>query len=169
MNAESLLALERLELIIDVDATRGAADPFKLSAALLNLAGTRRLNLLSRIAAANLTEGDRAGASVICRGCRDRLERWHRAGCRYLDGLLPDTLPDSGAGTGPYISDAIRLQLKTAYGFVGGVAGAFTDDRTEHLAQLAPQAAGIAVANPAWHYPQDLLNAIAADYSTLQA
>ena len=169
MNSQALLALERLQLITSVDSTRTVSDPFRLTAALLSLVTARQQQLWSRIQAAGLAEGDRAGASVVCRTSLTRLERWHRCGLRFLDGLLPADVPDNSTGTGPHIPDHVRLQLQTAYGFDGGVAGIFTDDRTEALASLAAVAVNVPVANPLWHYPQDLRDVISADFALLQA
>ena len=66
-NAVSLLGLETLELALNVDTNRLPADSFKLSAGLLAVVTTRRTGLAAALAAASLAEGDRAGASTICR------------------------------------------------------------------------------------------------------
>ena len=168
-NAVSLLGLETLELALNVDTSRLVADSFKLPAALLGVATGRRTGLATALAAASLAEGDRAGASTTCRNSLTRLERWHRAGLRYLDGLIPDAVPIVGLVSGPHISDATRLQLMESYGFSGGVAGDFDDARREELGRLAPLAASISVPNVSWHYSPSLLAVIAGDYATLQA
>ena len=121
------------------------------------------------IGAASLAEGDRAGASAICRACADALEKAHRVGKNFIDGLLPDFIPVAVAGDPPHISNAKRLQLHERYGFAGGVIGEFDDARKEDLARQAPIAAATAVDNPAWVYPQPLLDFIAGHYATLHA
>ena len=118
---------------------------------------------------ASLAEGDRAGASGICRACLAALEKGHRAGKSFFDGLLPEFVPVAVAGDPPHISDAKRLQLHDRYGFAGGVIGNFDDARTEDLARQAAIASLLAVDNPAWVYPQPLLDFIAGHYATLQA
>ena len=166
-NQAALLAVETAQLIVAVDTTRGASDPYKLPAALATLVGIRRTALEAAISAAALAEGDRAGASLTCRDCLTRLEDLHRVGFRYLAGLLPDSV--EAIFNGPHISDAVRLQVKEYYGFTSGEVGDFTDDRREEMGRLAPLAAGQTVANPAWHYPEDLVSAIGSAYITLNA
>ena len=165
----ALIALEKLELMASVQAGRAAADPFFLNTPLLTLLGTRKAMLVAVIGAASLAEGDRAGASAVCRACFDVLENAHRTGKAYLDGLMPEFVPVAAAGDPPHISDALRLQQHNRYGFESGELGRFDDARTEELARLAPIAATTGVANPAWHYPQVLLDFIAGHHSTLQA
>ena len=43
------------------------------------------------------------------------------------------------------------------------------DARTESMAAQVTAAAGVGVANPAWHYPQDLRDAVTNEHSLLQA
>lgn len=168
-NQRSLEALEKLELIAAVQATRTPTDAFSLTTALFNLVHSRKSTLAAVISAASLAEGDRAGASAICRACLDTLAVGHRAGINYLAGLLPASIPVVTAGDPPHISEPLRLQQYERYGFESGEVGRFTDARIEEMARLAPVAAATAVDNPAWHYPQALLDFIAGHYATLQA
>ena len=165
----ALEALEIMELMASVQATRSGNDPFFLSTTLFNLLHARKSTLAAFLGAASLAEGDRAGASAICRACLETLEKSHRAGKNFIDGLLPDFVPVAVAGDPPHISDAKRLQLHEHYGFASGVIGDFDDARKEALARQAPIAAAVAVDNPAWAYPQPLLDFIATHYAMLQA
>ena len=168
-NQRALAALEILELAGNAQALRSQNDPFFLTITLSNLLQSRRSTLAAVIGAASLAEGDRAGASAICRACLETLEKGHRAGKNFIDGLLPDFVPVAVAGDPPHLSDAMRLMLHERYGFEGGVIGEFDDARKEALARQAPIAAGVTVDNPAWVYPQPLLDFIAGHYATLQA
>ena len=162
----SLETIETLELILAVDTARAAGDPFKLPNAgpttLRPLVQARASALKAACGATALASGDEAGAQMAFRGAVDLLERCHRAGYRWLAGYLPDFIPDLGTGMGVYMSDAVREQLLTAYGFEGGIVGIFTDERVLDMARQAPIAAGVAVANTSWHYPADMLVFIAA-------
>ena len=169
MNLRALLALERLDLAFAVDSGRAGGDPFKFNGTLQGLVNGRRIDLATKLAASSLAEGDRAGASLTCRMCFERLEVLERAGFRYLDGLLPDSIADLALGNGPFIADPVRLQIMESYGYEGGIAGVFTDARTEALAKQAAIAGLLVRGNPNWNYPADLLSAIAISLSTLEA
>lgn len=165
----ALAALEKMQLAVFVQGLRSPADPFFLNASLFNALQTRLNTLAATISAASLAEGDRAGSSAICRASLDALQSAHRAGKAYIDGLLPEFVPVAAAGDPPHISEALRLQQHERYGFAGGELGRLDDARTEEMARLAPMAAVTPVANPAWHYPQTLLDFMAGHYATLQA
>ena len=164
----ALEALETLQLAVNLNVTRPPADPFLFAPAFANTAQTRMMALSSAIMAASFAEGDRAGASGICRACLDALEKTHRAGWWFLSGLLPEFIPVP-AGDPPNISDSVRLQQFERYGFPSGEVGEMNDARTEEMARISGSAATTGVANPAWHYPQVLLDFISTHYQILQA
>ncbi len=64
----ALEALETLQLAVNLNVTRPPSDPFLFTPAFANTAQTRMMALSSAIMAASFAEGDRAGASGICRG-----------------------------------------------------------------------------------------------------
>lgn len=149
-NEASLAEIETAELIIAVDAGRAPTDAFKLPAYLLALGIARLADLRTKDAATLISEGGRVGGQINVRAALDTLNGLLHDGYNFIKGI------------GSYsITAADRATVFTAYGWVGGELGDFSDARIESLARQAADATP-GIANPAHRYPQELLDRIAA-------
>ncbi len=156
-NEASLAEIETAELILAVDAGRVVTDTFKLPAYLLALVVARLADLRTKDAATLITEGGRVGGQINVRTALDT-----------LNGLLHDAY-NFIKGIGSYsITAAERATVFTAYGWVGGELGEFSDARIESLARQAADATP-GIANAAHRYPQALLDLIAAQLVIVNA
>lgn len=143
---ESLAEIETAELILAVDDTRPATDPFKLPAYLRALVVARLADLRAKDAATLITEGGRGGGQIHVRAALDTLNTLLHDGCNFIKGIGSYAIPA-----------AQRAAVFTAYGWVGGELGGFTDARIEALARQAADATP-GIANPAHWYPPALLD-----------
>ncbi|MEN9576845.1 MAG: hypothetical protein RL514_4700 [Verrucomicrobiota bacterium] len=149
-NEASLAEIETAELILDVDDGRVPTDTFKLPTYLRTLVVTRLADLRTKDAATLITEGGRAGAQINVRTALDTLNVLLHDGYNFIKGI------------GSYaITAADRAAVFTAYGWVSGELGEFTDARIESLARQAADATP-GIANAAHRYPTALLDLIAA-------
>ena len=117
--------IESAELIIAVDDTRTAEDPFKLSTALRTLVEERLATLKSGTASVSLTEGGRRQASGDLRTALDGLETLLHDGYRFIAGIPSFE-----------ITAAERLEVFIAYGWAKGELGEFP--AATYLTELYP-------------------------------
>lgn len=149
-NEASLAEIETAELIIAVDAGRVVTDTFKLPAYLLALVIARLADLRAKDAATLVTESGRVGGQINVRTALDTLNVLLHDGYNFIKALPSYS-----------ITVADRATVFTAYGWVSGELGEFSDARIESLARQAADATP-AIANPAHRYPTALLDLIAA-------
>jgi len=154
-NEASLAEIETAELIIAVDAGRAPTDTFKLPAYLLALVIARLADLRTKDAATLISEGGRVGGQINVRTALDTLNGLLHDGYNFIKGIASYS-----------ITAADRATVFTAYGWVGGELGDFSDARIESLARQAADATP-GIANPAHRYPQALLDLIAAQLTIL--
>ena len=67
------------------------------------------------------------------------------------------------------MSAAQRIHMMEVYLFGGGEVGDFTDLRILDMARQVPTALNLAMPNPAWHYPQPLVDHIALQLATAES
>ncbi len=146
----SLAEIETAELILAVDDTRAATDPFKLLPSLRTLVEVRLADLRTKDAATLITEGGREGAQINVRTALDTLTLLLHDGYNFIKGIPSFS-----------ITAAQRATVFTSYGWVGGELGDLNDARVESLAKQAADATPT-ITNPAHKYPQELLDLIAA-------
>ncbi len=154
-NEASLAEIETAELILAVDAGRAPAEAFKLPAYLLALVIARLADLRTKDAATLTTEGGRVGGQINVRTALDSLNVLLHDGYNFIKGLPSYS-----------ISAADRATVFTAYGWVSGELGEFSDTRSESLARQAADATP-GIANVAHRYPTALLDLIAAQLTIL--
>jgi hypothetical protein len=143
-NEQSLAALAQLQLVQTVDDDRATGDVFKLPAWLRGQVDADFTALDAADNATALTESDRAGTSGAARDALTKLQEFLRDGYRHIDAIRTSA-----------ITDAQRLVVFTAYGWVGGMLGRFGDARVIGLTRLGVKAKpGL---QPAWLYPADLI------------
>ena len=150
------------KLVVSVDATRPANDPYKLPAALLALLETGITELESDDSGTHAAEGDRAESSATVRGALEKIEAALRAGHAGIGALLSDSLLPGG------ISHATRLATYTTYGWAQGELGRFPDDRLLVLGELALQG-GTTIATPAHRYAPGLVTLIRSQLDLIEA
>ncbi len=143
-----LTAIETGELIRQVDNSRAAGAPFKLTPDLRALTEGRLAVAKSKNAATSISAGDAAGASVQVQAAVGKLREALRDGFNHIKGIPSDD-----------ISPAQRVQAFTHYGWEGSKLGALTSaTRINHLADLA-QAGASSVLLMA-RYPSSVMNKI---------
>ncbi len=141
------------KLVVSVDATRQATDPFKLSPALLDLLESGITDLEHGDGGTHAAEGERVQSSAAVRGALDKIEAALRAGYAGISAIVGDSLLPGG------ISDASRLATFTTYGWEKGELGRFTDERVLVLGELAIQGENT-ITNAAWRYAPALVTLI---------
>jgi hypothetical protein len=142
--------IETAELILQVDAPRPAADPFKLPAALQTLVTNRLGDCKGKNAALTVLEGSTLGASQQKQQALDRLNELLHNGYNHIGSIASDD-----------ISEAERIQVYTAYGWDQGQIGDMTSaSRIEALANLAATTTADATVPAAGKYPATLVTRI---------
>ncbi len=154
---QSLEEIETAELILAVDDARAAGDPFKLTALMRALVVARLTDLRTKDSATFVTEGGRAAASLRVRDALDTLGGQLREGYNFINGLLSVV-----------ITKADKLDLFIKYGWLQGEIGTFDDARIESLANQAATVTPT-ITNPAYRYPQALLDLISAQLTIVNA
>ena len=140
-----------------VDDGRVAGDGFKLSAAPRALVAARLADVKTKDAATLITEGGRAGASLVVRGALDTLSVLLHDGYNFLNALPSYT-----------ISKADKLAVFTSYGWLQGEIGGLDDARIESLANQALTATPL-ITTPAYRYPTALLDLISDQLDLVNA
>lgn len=149
------------KLVVSVDANRPAADPFKLTPALLALIQSGITDLENDDGGSHAAEGDRAGSSATVRGALDKIESALRAGYAGIGAIVGDSLLPGG------ISDAARLATYTTYGWEQGQLGRFTDERLLILGELALQG-DTTIGTPAYRYAPALVTLISSQLDLVE-
>lgn len=155
-------SLAQGKLVVSVNATRSAEDPFKLPPALLALIKADISALEIGDSGTHEQEGKRVESSTKARLAFDTLETALRAGYASIGALVSDSLLPTG------ISDADRIATYTTYGWEKGQLGRLNDDRLLVLGELAIQAE-TTLANPAWRYSPALTTVISEQLSLIEA
>jgi len=155
-------ALAQGKLILAVDASRTAADPFTLPAALKSLIEQDVESLENDDSETHAAEGNRSEATAKVRSALEKIETALRAGYAGIEALLSDELAADG------ISDAARQALFATYGWEKSQLGRFSDTRVLMLAELALQGSAT-VAKPAWRYSPAIITALTAQLSIIEA
>ena len=146
----TLDAIETGELILQVDGTRGAADPFKRPAPLQALTSTRLSACKGKNAAVTLMEGSTVGAA------QQKQEAFAK-----LSDLLHNGYNGIGAVASDDITDAERAQVYASYGWEGGLIGDMSSpSRVEHLANTAITATADAAVPAQGTYSATLISRI---------
>ena len=117
----------------------------------------RLADLRTKDSATFVTEGGRAAASLRVRDALDTLAGYHREGYNFINGLLSVV-----------ITKADKLDLFIKYGWLQGEIGTFDDARIESLANQAATVTPT-ITNPAYRYPQALLDLISAQLVIVNA
>ncbi len=126
-DSATLDAIETAELILQVDAARAAADPFKLPATLQSLVTARLTACKGKNAAATLMEGSTVGASQQRQQAFDKLSDLLHSGYNFIASVPSDD-----------ITDAERAQVFASYGWESGLIGDMSSPgRVEALANAA--------------------------------
>lgn len=154
---ETLIQIELAEVFQSVDDSRDPSDPFKAPTDLRTLLNTRLANLKAKDAATLLTEGDRTTASGKVRAALEVIQALLRDGYNHVKGIESFN-----------ITDAERLGLFTAYGWVGGKLGDIDAARAEALANQAITASPT-ISNPDWRYSDALLTHLTDQLAILNA
>ncbi len=169
----SLQAVEKLQLVNAGDDMRLAGDPFKLDfgppTSLKSLVTARLSSLLAGCAGTAFAAGNEASAQEQFRTATDKLKAAHRGGFRWIDSQLPASIPQPDPLLPPHMSAAQRIHMMEVYLFGGGEVGDFTDLRILDMARQVPTALNLAMPNPAWHYPQPLVDHIALQMATAES
>ncbi len=122
----------RGKLVVSVDASRPAADPFKLTSDLLDLLQDDIGTLETDDSGSHETEGKRAEASANVRSAFTKIEAALRAGYNGIAAIVGDSILPAG------ITDAARLATFTTYGWEKGQLGRLPDSRTPGLPPPRP-------------------------------
>ncbi len=152
-----MLEIELAELLLAVDDTRAAAEPFKLPAYLRTLVSDRLTDMNAKAQAAQASEGTRSGASMTVRQALDTLEDLVKQGFQFLEGLIDAV-----------ITDAERQTVMVTYGWNQAQIGRFTDPRIETMANLAVNVTPT-IPNTAHRYPDALVTQIGNQLAILNA
>jgi hypothetical protein len=155
-------ALAQGKLIVSVDASRPADDPFKLTPALLALIQGGIDSLENDDSGAHAAEGNRSEASANVRSALDKIEAALRAGYAGIEAIVGDAIVPTG------ISDAARLATFTTYGWEKGQLGRLSDSRILMLGELALQGE-TSISTPAWRYAPALVSLITAQLDVIEA
>lgn len=151
--------IETGELIVQVDTSRAASDPFKLPATLASTVATRLGTAKSRNAATTIMEGSTRGASQEREAALDRLRELLRNGHSFIKSLMKDD-----------ITDAQRAAVFAAYGWQNGAIGDLESaTRVETLADLAASATADPSVPAAGKYPAALVTRIDNWHAVLDA
>ncbi len=147
----TLDAIETGELALMVDATRTAADTFKLSTVLHGIVQTRLTDAKGKNAAATVGDGATIGASAQRQQAVDKMAELLRNGYNGIGAVPSDDLPD-----------AQRAQVYASYGWEQGLIGDLNSaSRVESLANLAATVATDATVPAAGKYAASLVTRIA--------
>ncbi len=157
MNKAVLEQIEIAELILAVDFTRLATDPFKLPAYLLALVQTRLATLRAKELIVQQRRGGLLGASGRGRAALDRIEVLLRDGYNRIQSIPSFE-----------IDDPTRLGIFTSYGWDQGQIGEFDDPRIEQMAHLAIDITPT-IANPDHRYTATLVGLIQDQLDILNA
>lgn len=151
----------RGKLVVSVDASRLAADPFKLTADLLALIQDDIGTLETDDSGSHEAEGKRAEASANVHSDFTKIEAALRAGYNGIAAIVGDSILPAG------IADAARLATFTTYGWEKGQLGRLPDSRLLVLGELALQGE-TTVATAAWRYDPALVSLIEAQLSIIE-
>ena len=149
------------KLVVSVDASRPAADPFKLTADLLALLQDDIGTLETDDSGSHEAEGKRAEASANVRSAFTKIEAALRAGYNGIAAIVGDSILPAG------ITDAARLATFTTYGWEKGQLGRLPDSRLLVLGELALQGE-TTVDTAAWRYDPALVSLIEAQLSIIE-
>ena len=155
-NAESLAAIGQMHLVQTVDDARAKGDPFSLPAWLRTQLDDDLAALEEADTNTALTESNRAGGSGAARDALTALADLLREGYKFIDAIRAAN-----------ISDAQRLEVFTAYGWVSGNLGRFNDARVIGLSRLA--VADHSDIEKDFQYPADLVKDITAQLKIFDA
>lgn len=148
-------SIETGELILQVDDTRAAGDPFQLFPELRTVAEERLAAAKGANTAVTFTEGDRVGAAVRVKEALADLREALRDGYKHITALPKGTLPE-----------ADRQGALATYGWQRGLLGSLqTAARVESLANLSVGAATVVPA--AARYPAAVQARIASALGVL--
>lgn len=150
------------KLVISVDESRPADDPFKLPAPLLTLIKGGVTALETGDIDTHAAEGERAEASGTARAAFEKLEAVLRMGYNGIEAIIGEDILPGG------ITPADRLGVFTTYGWEKGQIGRFTQDRILVLSELALQGA-TTITNPAWRYSSALTAVIQTQLDLIEA